>query len=69
MMTKRTTPPSRPNLFTDTVKLISECIDHLHDDDLSQEEQNSRELLFDYYRLLMKRWKNPRYGKPRGGKL
>jgi hypothetical protein len=56
-----------PSLFADAVKIISKCIDHINDDDLPGDEQKSRDLLIEYYKLLVSRRRNPNYGKPKGG--
>jgi hypothetical protein len=58
----------RQNLFANAVKLISQCIEHLHDDKLSVSEERARELLASYCELLARRWADPSYGRD-GGEL
>jgi hypothetical protein len=58
----------RRNLFANAVKLISQCIEHLHDDELSPPEIRARELLAAYCELLVKRWADPSYGRGEGKK-
>lgn len=53
----------RTSLFRNAVAIISECIEHLHDEDLSLPEVKARELLVSYCDLLVKRWSDPNYGK------
>jgi hypothetical protein len=55
--------PTRKNLFQDSLKWISACIEHLHDTDLPLPEQRARETLIQFCDLLVKRSINPDYGK------
>jgi hypothetical protein len=56
----------RQHLFENAVKLISQCIEHLHDTDLSVREQRARETLVGFCDLLVQRWENPNYGRGEG---
>jgi hypothetical protein len=56
----------RATLYRNALKIISECVQHLHDEDLSTPEARARETLVGFCDLLVKRWTDPNYGRDGG---